>query len=233
MFSFFKKSETTPESKLLILTAMYIFCVIMTETMGVKTSPIGHISLHFWPINVPQLKVSMAIFFIPFIYCINDVIAQVFGYTTARSIYRISLFSIIALAFFSWLTTALPASNIFADKEAAYEIIFGQTLRFSIASILAFAVSDILDVIIFCKLRDKLKWKSLWLSTNLSNFISEGIDGALFVYLAMYVPGDISFWAGNHAFLWGVILPYWVFRCAMSILATPFVYWGVSWARKV
>ncbi len=175
----------------------------------------------------------MAIFFIPFIYCINDIIAQVFGYTAARNIYRISLFLIIALAFFSWLTTALPASMIFMDKEAAYDTIFGQTLRFSLASITAFAVSDILDVIIFCKLRDKLKGKSLWLSTNLSNFISEGLDGALFVYLAMYVPGTESFWSGNHAFMWGVILPYWVFRCGMSILSTPFVYWGVSWARKV
>lgn len=159
MFTFFRKyhEATTQETRLLILTAIYIFCIIMTETMGVKTSPIGHISLHFGPINIPQLKVSMAIFFIPFIYCINDVIAQVFGYKTARSIYRISLVAIIGLAFFSWVTATLPASMIFADKEAAYDIIFGQTLRFSVASIIAFAVSDILDVIIFCKLRDQLK----------------------------------------------------------------------------
>jgi uncharacterized PurR-regulated membrane protein YhhQ (DUF165 family) len=46
---------------------------------------------------------------------------------------------------------------IFVDKEAAFDTIFGQTLRFSLASIAAFAVSDILDVIIFCRLRDKLK----------------------------------------------------------------------------
>jgi uncharacterized PurR-regulated membrane protein YhhQ (DUF165 family) len=79
MFSFFKKShEATPqETKLIILVALYIFCVILTETLGVKTSPIGHISLHFGPINIPQLKVSMAIFFIPFIYSINDVLVQV------------------------------------------------------------------------------------------------------------------------------------------------------------
>ena len=174
----------------------------------------------------------MAIFFIPFIYCINDILAQVWGYKTARTVYRISLFSIVGLAFFSWLSTSLSPSMIFVNNEAAFDTIFGQTLRFSLASITAFAVSDILDVIIFCRLRDKLKGKSLWLSTNLSNFISQGIDGALFVYLAMYMPGAESFWAGNHAFMWGVILPYWVFRCAMSVLATPFVYAGVNWARK-
>ena len=234
MFSFFKKSHeaTSQETKLISLVALYIFCVIMTETLGVKTSPVGNISLHFGPINIPQLKVSMAIFFIPFIYCINDILAEVWGYKTARTVYRISLFSIVGLAFFSWLSTTLPASMIFVDKESAFDTIFGQTIRFSLASITAFAVSDILDVIIFCHLRDKLKGKSLWLSTNLSNFISQGIDGALFVYLAMYVPGDVSFWAGNHAFMWGVILPYWVFRCCMSIFATPFVYAGVKWAKQ-
>lgn len=233
MFSFFKKShEATPqETKLIILVALYIFCVILTETLGVKTSPIGHISLHFGPINIPQLKVSMAIFFIPFIYSINDVLVQVWGYKTARTVYRISLFCIIGLAFFSWLSTTLPASAIFIDKEAAFDTIFGQTLRFSLASITAFAISDILDVIIFSQLREKLKGKSLWLSTNLSNFIAQGLDGALFVYLAMYMPGTESFWAGNHAFMWGVILPYWVFRCCMSIFATPLVYAGVKWAK--
>lgn len=235
MFSFLKKShEATPqETKLIILVALYIFCVILTETLGVKTSPIGHISLHFGPINIPQLKVSMAIFFIPFIYSINDVLVQVWWYKTARTVYRISLFCIIGLAFFSWLSTTLPPSMIFENKEAAFDTIFGQTLRFSLASITAFAISDILDVIIFSHLRDKLKGKSLWLSTNLSNFISQGLDGALFVYLAMYVPGTESFWAGNHAFMWGVILPYWVFRCAMSVLATPLVYAGVKWAKNL
>jgi len=159
MFSFFKKSHeaTSQESKLITLVAVYIFCVIMTETLGVKTSPIGNISLHFGPINIPQLKVSMAIFFIPFIYSINDVLAQVWGYKTARTVYRISLFSIVGLAFFSWLSTSLPASMIFVDKEAAFDTIFGQTIRFSLASITAFAISDILDVIIFCRLRDRLK----------------------------------------------------------------------------
>ena len=159
-------------------------------------------SLHLGPINIPQLKVSMAIFFIPFIYCINDVIAQVWGYKTARTVYRISLFSIIGLAISSWVATSLPPSMIFIHNEAAFDAIFGQALRFSLASIAAFAVSDILDVIIFCRLRDKLRGKSLWLSTNLSNFIAQGIDGALFVYLAMYIPGTESFWAVNHAFMW-------------------------------
>ncbi len=234
MFSIFKKSpEATPqETKLIILVALYIFCVIMTETLGIKTTPVGNIALHFGPLHIPQLKVSMAIFFIPFIYCINDILAQVWGYKTARAVYRISLISIVALAFFSWLATTLPPSMIFVNSEGAFDTIFGQTLRFSLASITAFAVSDILDVIIFCRLRERLRDKSLWLSTNLSNFIAQGIDGALFVYLAMYTPGTESFWAGNHAFMWGVILPYWVFRCCMSIFATPFVYAGVKWGKK-
>lgn len=42
MFSLFKKSHeaTSQETKLIIFVAVYIFCVIMTETLGVKTSPV-------------------------------------------------------------------------------------------------------------------------------------------------------------------------------------------------
>ena len=67
MFNFFRRSHeaTSQETKLIFLVALYIFCVIMTETLGVKTSPVGNISLNFGPISIPQLKVSMAIFFIP------------------------------------------------------------------------------------------------------------------------------------------------------------------------
>lgn len=75
----------------------------------------------------------------------------------ARTIYRISLFAIVGLALFSWLSTILPPSMIFVDKESAFDTIFGQTLRFSLASITAFAVSDILDVLIFVKMKSYLK----------------------------------------------------------------------------
>jgi uncharacterized PurR-regulated membrane protein YhhQ (DUF165 family) len=35
----------------------------------------------------------------------------------------------------------------------------------------------------------------------------------------------------NFAFLTSLILPYWLLKCFMSVLETPFVYVGVKWLR--
>ncbi len=49
MFSFLKKShEATPqETKLLMLTGLYVFCILLAEIFGIKTIPVGDISFSF------------------------------------------------------------------------------------------------------------------------------------------------------------------------------------------
>jgi len=94
MFSFFKKSHeaTQQETKLLILAGLYVFCIIMAETFGIKTIPIGdNISFGFGPLFIKELKVSVAIFVLPLIFSINDVVIEVWGKKTAKTIYRIGL----------------------------------------------------------------------------------------------------------------------------------------------
>lgn len=223
MFSFLKKShEATPqETKLLMLTGLYVFCILLAEIFGIKTIPVGDISFSFWPINITELKVSVAIFLLPLIFSINDVVIEVWWKKTAKTIYRIWLGTIIGLIFFSLFATKLPASQLFSGSEAAYDAIFSQTFRIAVASIIAFWVSDIMDILIFAHLRKKIS--HLWLKSNISNICSQFIDTTLFVYLA--------FFTGNHAMIWGIILPYWIFKCCMSLITTPFVYLGVKWAK--
>lgn len=231
MFSFLKKSHeaTTQETKLLILTGLYVFCILLAEIFGIKTIPVGE-SISFWfgPIFIKELKVSVAVFLLPIIFSINDVVIEIWGKKTAKSIYRIGLACIVGLAFFSYFATHLPTSQLFASNEAAYDQIFSMTLRIAIASIIAFGISDLLDIIIFSKIRARIS--ILALRSNVSNILAQFIDTTLFVYLAFYTPWAEVFFSGNHAFMWGIILPYWVFKCCMSIITTPFVYAGVRWA---
>ena len=226
MFSFFKKSHeaTTQETKLLALTGLYVFCILLAEIFGIKTIPVGdHISFGFGPIFIRELKVSTAIFLLPLIFSINDIVIEVWGKQTAKTIYRIGLISIIGLALFSFFATHLPTSQLFSGSEAAYDAIFSQTMRIAIASIIAFAVSDLLDIAIFARMRAKIR--TLGVRSNVSNILSQFVDTTLFVYLA--------FFTGSHAMIWGIILPYWIFKCCMSFITTPFVYLGVKWAKKV
>lgn len=210
-------------NKLDFLIAFYTTCVVLSELMGAKTFPIATIGAF-------HLNATVAIFVLPLIYSINDIIVEVFGKERAQSVVRSSLFMILFILLFSLLATYLPASKRFLPTNAAYNTIFGISARFSAASLVAFIVSEFSDIFIFAKLQKKFGKSKLWLRTNLSNFGSELLDTILFMTLAFYAL-DKSF-ASNFNFIIGIGIPYYLLRCFMSIIETPLVYLGVNWLKK-
>jgi uncharacterized PurR-regulated membrane protein YhhQ (DUF165 family) len=38
--------------------------------------------------------------------------------------------------------------------------------------------------------------------------------------------------ADNWTFLISLIIPYWLLKCSMSVIETPFVYLGVRWLKE-
>lgn len=206
-----------------LLVSLYIFFIIVSELMGIKTFPL----LHIGPI---KLNASVAIFLLPFIYTINDAIIEVFGAARAKSVYRSGLVTIILLILFSAFAILLPPSMRFKPTEKAYELIFGQSIRIAIASITAFALSDFMDIVIFEKITKRIGKKALWFRNNASNFISELFDTVIFMTLAFYAFNKA--FADNASFLTSLIIPYWLLKCFMSVIETPFVYGLVKWLKK-
>ncbi len=204
------------------LVALYVFGIMTAELMGAKTFPlIQQDWLH--------LNASVAIFVLPLLFTITDVVVEVHGRARARSLVFAGILMVALLMAFAALATSLPPSVRFAADEEAFDTVFGASMRIAAASIVAFGVAELLDVAIFSKLRHALHHKALWLRNNLSNFISMLVDSTVFLTLAFYALdkplGD------NVGFLVGMIVPYWLVKCAFSVLQTPLVYLGVRWLR--
>lgn len=206
-----------------LLVSVYIFCIAVSELMGAKTFPLLSIGTF-------KLNASVAIFVLPLIFTINDVITEVYGKERTRSIIKSGLMIIFLILLFSLLATNLPASARFMASEKAYDTIFGLSARIAAASLTAFALAEFMDVIVFVKIRKLLGKKALWLRNNVSNFASQFIDTSVFMFLAFYA-FDKGF-ADNFSFLFSLILPYWLLKCFMSVIETPLVYLGVSWLKK-
>lgn len=205
-----------------LLVSIYIFCIAVSELMGAKTFPLVNLLGY-------QLNASVAIFVLPLIFTINDVITEVYGKERTRSIIRSGLFIILLILVFSLFATSLPPSSRFQNSEVAYDKIFGLSARIAAASLTAFTLAEFLDVFIFVKIRQWLGKNALWLRNNVSNFVSQFIDTSVFMFLAFYA-FDKSF-SSNVTFLFSLILPYWLLKCFMSVIETPFVYLGVKWLK--
>ncbi len=206
-----------------LLVSLYIFCVLVSELLGGKTFFIANL-------NGFALNASVAIFALPIIYSINDIITEVFGIERAKSIVRSALIIVALLSLFSWLAISLPPSKRFLPTEKSYDTIFGTTIRIALSSLTAFALAEFTDLFVFKYVREKLGKNALWLRNNVSNFISQFADTVIFMTLAFYAL-DKSF-ANNLAFLSGLVIPYWLLKCFMSVIETPFVYLGVRWLKK-
>lgn len=209
--------------KMDLLVGIYIFGIIVSELMGAKTFPLVTIGTY-------TLNASVAIFLLPLLFTINDMVIEVYGAERARSIVRTGLTMIVLLMLFIILSISLPPSGRFMESEEAYDLVFGKSLRITIASLTAFAVADFLDIAIFSRIRKKMGKSKLWLRNNASNFIAQFIDTALFMTLAFYSL-DRGF-DENASFLFSLILPYWLLKCSMSVIETPLIYIGVNWLKK-
>jgi hypothetical protein len=209
--------------KLDILFAFYFFSIVASELMGVKTFPIASFSwLH--------LNASVAVLLLPLVFSINDIVFEVYGKERARSLLRAGMVSVALVFVFSAIATVLPPSARFQSKEAAFDLIFTSSLRFAAASLVAFAIANVTDILIFAKIRERLGRKALWFRNNISNFSAQLVDTVIFITLAFYAfdqPLNL-----NAQFLVGLIIPYWLLKCFMSVIETPFVYLGVKWLKK-
>ncbi|HEY1085731.1 MAG TPA: queuosine precursor transporter [Candidatus Saccharimonadales bacterium] len=206
-----------------VIVGLYIFAIVVAQLMGLKVVPFGEVA-------GITLSISVAIFVMPLLFTLTDIVVEVYGKERARSMVWTGLGIVVLLALYTFLVTTLPPAARFAEMNGAYNMIFGTSIQFAIAAIAAFASAELIDVLIYSKLREKMKSKGMWLRNNVSNFIGQLIDSTVFCVIAFY-SFSTSF-SDNFSFLIGIIIPYWLVRCLVSIIGTPLAYAGVAWLRK-
>lgn len=209
--------------KMDVLISVYVFCIVAAELMGSKIIPLFQVGS--W-----QFTASVAIFVLPLLFTINDVVSEVHGRARARSIALCGVFMVFLVACFSALAVSLPSAPRFAAGQEAYTRVFSASLRFSFASLVAFLCAELLDLAVFARMRARFGAGRLWLRTNVSNIFAQGLDTTIFMALAFW---NLERGVGeNLLFLGGIILPYWLLKCTFSFFETPFVYLGVRWLKR-
>lgn len=208
--------------KMDFVMALYVFGILTAELMGSKTFPLANFDwLH--------LNASVAIFVLPLMFTLIDVVSEVYGRERARSMMWSGLIVVGLLIVYLAVATALPPSSRFAPKESGYDAVFHSSIQISIASLVAFASSQLLDIAVFSKMRKAMHGRALWLRNNLSNFIGQFADTVIFITLAFWAFGKP--FDDNVSFLVSLIIPYWLIKCGLSVIQTPLVYAGVWWLK--
>ena len=159
-----------PKSKLsllLILSCVYVGCLIVANTATGKTLDVFGFT---WT--------SMFIVF-PIIYIINDVLAECYGFQIARKVIFVGFgVNLLAVVVYQ-IALALPGSPFFTE-QAAFETVLGTTFRACISSFAGYLIGSTLNAKIMQIMHDRDGEPHLMRRCLLSSFAGELADAAVF-----------------------------------------------------
>lgn len=191
------------------LIALFAAAIVIANITAVKILAIAGIT-------VPASFIIYAATFL-----ITDTINEIWGKKVAMKAVWAGFLALFMHVIVTQVAILLEPSALWAGQAAFTEVLQG-SLRLSIASFLAFAVSQTLDVHLFAKLRSMTKGKYLWLRNNVSTQISQSIDAVIFI--------TVAFWG---LFPIGpLVLGTIVLKAIVTAVDTPFLYLIRWWYQR-
>lgn len=146
----------------------------------------------------------------------TDILNECYSKKDAKKAVYIGLISNIILIVATQIALKYIPSSIDYAHESM-ETLFSLNLRISIASAVMYFISNMLDVILFDKLKQKTDGKMLWLRNNVSTILCNCLENFFFIGLAFYGIYDmqtILIIAGSTS----------VIEMIVALCDTPFLY---------
>lgn len=190
------------QQNLMLLNGIFIATLIIANIVSAKV------------VSFLGLVIPAAIVAYPLTFLMTDVIGEIWGKEEANRTVRLGLICQLLSLVLIGLAIALPVAP-FADNQAEFQSIMGQSFRVVGASLVAYMLAQFNDVFIFHKLKEKTNGKHKWLRNNLSTMASQLIDTAIFITIAFI---------GTVPNIWVMIASQYLIKFIYALLDTPFFY---------
>lgn len=198
----------------LLLTAFFITNAILAELIGGK--------LIFIPLDIPFIgkpAASIGVIPWPIVLIATDIMNEYFGKEGVKRITWMTTGMIAYCFVILFIAVAIPAASFSPVNDDTFKTVFGQSLWIIFGSIIAFALSQFIDVTVFWYLRSMTGAKRLWLRTTGSTVVSQMVDSLVIIGIAFWLPGKVS----SGEFL-NVALTNYSYKLLIAVGLTPVIY---------
>lgn len=222
-----------PTKLFLGFTAFFVANALIAESIGTKIFSLEKL-FGFHPVNFTlfgqsgmSFNLTCGVLLWPLEFVLTDIVNEYYG---PRAVRRISLTAVILISyaflmyFFAigvppasfWITS--QTGQGIANMQTAFDGIFGQGMRIIVGSLVAFLVSQLVDVTIFHKIKKITGEKYVWLRATGSTVVSQLIDSYIVLFIAF-----------SGVFSWQLILAIgvvnYIYKFVMAIILTPAIYY--------
>jgi uncharacterized integral membrane protein (TIGR00697 family) len=177
-------SRAVPRS-LFALSIFYGGMVCIAGVLGNKQIALGPLSqLGVW-LGLGPLAVEAGIVAFLLLVVTSSSVAELHGRAIANRLVLFGFVPLIVSILLSVIVRLLPASPSMAPENlAAIQTVLGGTWRIWLGGIIAYGVSQTLNVTIFAALKGREGSRLLWLRAALASMLSQIVDTLLFITIA-------------------------------------------------
>lgn len=193
----------------LILTGIFITNAIVAELTGGKLMEIG------------PFVVSVGILPWPIVFLTTDLMNEYFGKKGVRMITFLTAGLITYSYFVLYAGMAVKSVNFSPVDDNSFNIVFGQSQWIIIGSIIAFIISQLIDIGMFWFFKKRTGDRMIWLRATGSTVISQLFDSFIVAGIAFWLTGKVTF----HEYIVMAISGY-IVKLGIAILITPLIYAG-------
>ncbi|MGN6270631.1 MAG: queuosine precursor transporter [Sphingomonas sp.] len=217
-------ARAVPRS-LFAFSIFYGGMVCIAGVLGNKQIALGPLSqLGVW-LDVGPLAVEAGIVAFLLLVVTSSSVAELHGRATANRLVLIGFVPLIVSILLSIVVRALPASpEMQPANRDAIQLVLGGTWRIWLGGIVAYGVSQTLNVTIFAALKGREGSRLLWLRAGIASVLSQIVDTLLFVTIAFAGTFPIG------ALLVGQMIAKVILS---AVLVPPVIYLFVGLGRRL
>ena len=171
------------------------------------------------------LAVEAGIFAFLLLVITSSAVAELHGRDTANKLVLIGFVPLVASLLLTLVVLAVPASpEMDPARLNAFNTIMEGTPRIWIAGIIAYGISQLLNVTIFTWLKGRESGNLLWLRAGAASVLSQIVDTLLFIAIAFYGVFPIA----------NLLAGQMIAKVVLSaVLVPPLIYLFVAIGRRL
>lgn len=173
--------QTRKEIVFISLCGVFITSAIVAELISCKQADIG-----LYPIIAGIVPW-------PVVFLLTDVMNEFFGKKAVRRLSWITVGMIVFAFLIIFIAVELPTDTNSYATDSEFRKLFGGSLPIMIGSIVAFIVSQQVDIWAFWLFRKWTGERLIWLRSTGSTLISQFIDSYLVLFIGFLLPGTKTF----------------------------------------
>ena len=177
------------------------------------------------PLTGSELALPGAALAIAVMFFASDCYAELYGKGAAQVLVNVAFvmnFLVLALV---WSTILAPAAQSSIDPDT-FELVLGASTNIVAGSLIAYLVSQNLDVVVFHGIKEATDGELLWLRNIASTATSQFVDTVLFVSIAFWiVPQAVGIGPKlPGAVVVSLVVGQYLLKLLIAVLDTLFVY---------